>query len=200
MRGALFRLAVVWLLAGCDVVFQLSPRVPDAALDAGFDTALCPSTYDVPLVNQQSRYRVIKIGNAMWSQSDDCDNDLPGATHLVALDDLEEIAAVRAYLEALPDNLQAWVGAVQRSNAAAPDAAWITTGDAALPSYWCRPAEPNDGGSQPESGREQFAWVESNSPCFIDSPGQNSHGALCECDGKPIGASAAELIETYRLQ
>ena len=202
MRGARVWLTVVWLLSGCDVVFQLSPRVPDAASDAGFDTALCPSAYSVELANQRSRYRVIKAANAMWSHSDDCDNDRPGATHLAALDDLEEIAAVQAHLDTLPDqpSTRTWVGAVQRSTAVAPDDAWITIGDVDLPAYWCPPAEPNDGGSSIERGIEQFVSLERNSECFIDAPGIESLGGLCECDGKPRGASATELIETYRAR
>ena len=208
------------LLAACS--FELRPSTGgsdallDAAIDAPIDAAIdapgdapidaphvfdpatdCPGSYPIALAGQTSRYRIITAGNPAWVQGIDCSNDLAGSTHLAAIDTAAELTAVMVQVNAttsLPGGQGcAYVGGVQLRNQATDSAGWLSiTGGALLPSW--DPGEPNDGGDNSENSAENFAMLERTRTSLIDVSGTSSFGAVCECDGKPIDATAAAAI------
>ncbi len=166
--------------------------IPDA-----FDVASCPSTYQI--VGQTSRYRVISEGRKAWEHSDDCNDDLSGATHLVALDSDEEVVAIQAVVQNTGNlsNNKAWVGGVQPQMQVAPGLGWLSvTGGSMITTAWAG-NEPNDGGGNEDSG-ENFVGYERGRTGLIDFPSGDTHGAVCECDGKPLDAAAGAAIDANR--
>jgi hypothetical protein len=171
----------------------------------------CPASYDLalPRLSGPSRYRLITTGAQAWQQSDACAQDLPGATHLVVLETSAELAAVQALVDHPPPAIVStgvWVGGVQLSIATLPGDGWLGFDGRPLiggPWYCCQgdnnqpDFEPNDEDSK-ENGLEQFVIIEFAKSGLQDSDGRNSKGALCECDGKPIAASAAGAVDGYR--
>ena len=193
------RVAWVILIAGCG--FQAQPvggqtgAPPDAA---AFDFASCPPTYSADLPGP-SRYRLIPEGRPAWTHSDDCADDMPGATHLVVLETLDETMRVAMLVNAPPVVLagnSVWVGTVQQVPATAPNQGWIWFDGQPLTMGWHN-GEPNDRGAI-EDRQEQFVKLEKNRTYFTDSSGTDSYGALCECDGAPIAQTARDAIAANR--
>jgi len=191
------------LLAGCG--FQAQPSSSAGPADAAFDAARdCPPEYAFMLSDLPSRYRIITAGHKAWEHSADCANDLIGATHLVALDTAEEIAAVQTQLDAttgLPSGGQgrAWIGGVQLRAQATDSDGWLSiTGGPLLPSW--DPGEPNDGGDNVENDAENYAFLERTRSTQIDISGAAILGAICECDGKPVDAAAGAAIVASTTQ
>ncbi len=168
---------------------------PDtAAIPDASDVVGCPSTYTI--VGQASRYRVISEGRKAWEHSDDCNDDLPGATHLVALDTNEEVAAIQTVVQDsgnLNDN-KAWIGGVQLRMQVADGIGWLSvTGGPMITTAWAG-NEPDDGG-----GNEDFVAYERNRTGLIDFNSNDTQGGICECDGKPFDAAAGAAIDANRL-
>ncbi len=189
------RCAWVALVAGCG--FQSALPAPDGNSGASFDVAQCPASYSVALPGP-SRYRLIAAGNPAWIQSDACNADLPGVTHLVVLDSMQELSAVTALLDATSgialDAL--WIGAVQPRTVSRADEGWLAFDGQPMISQWAA-NEPNDGTTETDH-TEQFARLERARRALVDAPGNDSNGALCECDGRPLAASAASAIAASR--
>jgi hypothetical protein len=193
------RVAWVALVAGCG--FQ--SNVPDVGgtgaeiPGSGFDYALCPASYNVQLPGP-SRYRLLPAGHPAWEQSDTCNQDLPGATHLVVLETLPELLSVSAFVDN-PVTITAanavWIGGVQLRSAVLPGDGWLSFDGTSLIDAW-KPGEPNDG--TVEDHGEQFVFLERGQRYLADKPGTTSSGALCECDGKPVAATAAAAITANR--
>ena len=174
---------------------------PDADT-GGSSTLVCPASYDVRGLPGPSRYRLIKTGHPAWEQSDACNQDMPGATHLAVIETAKELADIDAYMRpglgAEGDSL--WIGAVQPPTAISPGDGWIGFDGAPLFNGWGG-SEPNDHTDNNETNHEeQFIRVTRTSPktYFIDDGGDKSFGALCECDGKPISPAAALLVDSYK--
>lgn len=188
-----------WLLVGaCSYTPVVASTEPDtvAILDA-FDVAGCPSAYAI--VGQTSRYRVISEGQKAWEHSDDCNDDLPGATHLVALDTDAEVAAIQSVVEDSGNlnNNKAWVGGVQPRMQVAVGLGWLSvTGGPMITTAW-EGDEPNDGGGNEDSG-ENFVGYERGRTGLIDFPSGDTLGGICECDGKPVDAVARAAIDANR--
>lgn len=211
------RVIGIVVLAGCGFQSQASAAdavgpgqpidaqvVPDAVPEvdavASFDYARCPGSYTAALPGP-TRYRVLIDGHRAWEQSDACNADLPGATHLVILETAAELHAVEDFLETASAGIarnSLWIGGVQRSTATRPDDAWLGFDGAPLPALWAN-NEPQDGGGTENDHREQFAMLEGKHDGLSDLDGNTNSGALCECDGKPLAAEVIGLIEANRL-
>jgi hypothetical protein len=193
------RVAWIALIAGCGF-HGLAPVVEGASVaDAGFDAATCPTSYDVALPGP-ARYRLIPDGHPAWIQSDACALDLPGATHLAVLTTSDEIAAVGALVTTPPRPIAGnavFVGAVQQRTATQPGDGWLWFDGEPVTSGWGG-AEPNDRGDGEADHDEQFVKIEKAKPYLTDTAGSDSNAALCQCDGKPIAASAASAITANR--
>jgi len=171
---------------------------PGAGPDSGFDYAQCPASYNVQLFGP-TRYRLIPEGNSAWQQSDTCMVDLPGATHLVVLETMPEVMAVSIFVDTSPTIIAGnavWVGGVQQRTEQLPDFGWLAFDGAPLIAAWAA-GEPNDGGSELDHS-EQFVVLERTRRYLADRAGITSFGALCECDGKPVAAGAADAITANR--
>ena len=199
------RAAWAWivLIAGCGFKSQAgqidaAPPEHDAA---GPDAStLCPASYDVTLPGP-SRYRLIKSAGRAWEQSDACVADMPGATHLVVIDTAQELADVTTFVSTLEvgvSNDAFWIGTVQLNTAANPDEGWLGFDGTPMFNGWGG-SEPNDGSDTSESNHEeQFVRMAKAATFFIDDKGGNKNGGLCECDGKPLAATVAAAIDSYR--
>lgn len=160
-----------------------------------FDVAKCPESYDAPIAGP-SRYRLINDGRPAWVQSDACDADLPGATHLVVLETMAELLAVGAFIDNASGIAQnVWIGGVQLRGSVLATENWFGLDGAPLIGGWAT-NEPNDGTR--EDGGEQFVKIERSRHYFVDITGFENDGALCECDGKPVDTMIAEAISGYR--
>jgi hypothetical protein len=208
-RGCGSAIAAILAFTGCG---KVTSNLSDASGGA-FDHVQCPASYDAALPGP-SRYRLIVVGNRAWDQSDVCAQDLPGATHLVVLETVGELASVQALVDSSAATVAAgvWIGGVQKHTATSPGEGWLGfDGQPLIGGSWYdgpgtsgqHDSEPNDGDGV-ENGLEQFVIVKpsNNSPGtkngLQDSDGFNSKGALCECDGTPIAAAAAAEINYYR--
>lgn len=198
------RIAWIILVAGCGFRSQagaVEDNAPDAAPNAAPDASFahtCPENYNLSLpgFSGSSRYRLIIDGHPAWTQSDTCASDAPGATHLVVLETQNELNAVAALVNAPPLGIagnSVWVGGVQQRTAALPGDNWLRFDDAPLTSGWSG-AEPNDKDNGEVDHAEQFIKIEKDKPYLQDTAGTGNYGALCECDGKPIGPNATAAI------
>jgi len=177
----------------CEALGGSSSGLPDS----GYDYALCPASYNVQLPGP-SRYRLLPAGHPAWEQSDACNADLPGATHLVVLDTIPELLSVSAFVDN-PVTITAanavWIGGVQLRTAVQAGDGWLRFDGAPLTEGW-NSGEPNDG--TVEDHGEQFVSLERGQRYLADKPGATNSGALCECDGKPIAQNAADAILSNR--
>jgi len=196
------RLAWVVLLVGCGFnspVGKIGDQTGGAsdAPVADFDYATCPLNYNLQLPGP-SRYRLIPQGHAAWTQSDDCNDDLSGATHLVVLNTMTELMDVSAFVNSAADTApghSVWIGGVQPITALTPKDGWLGFDGAPLLDTW-EPGEPNDGNTETDHS-EQFVNLE-NAKRIADRPGNTNLGAVCECDGKPVASNAAAAILASR--
>jgi hypothetical protein len=197
---------IIILIAGCG--FHSPPGTATASDAApGTDnpgSGQCPASYNVSATKLPgpSRYRLIIDGHRAWEQSDDCNDDLPGSTHLVVIETKIEFDDISAYIRpglgTAGDSV--WIGAVQLPIAAAVGADWLGFDGNPLFNGWGG-SEPNDNNDNNELNHdEQFVrMTRTQPPYFIDDGGQKNYGAICECDGKPIAATVATAIDGYRL-
>ncbi len=170
-----------WVLAlasltGCDAVFDLELPAADAALaDANLD--LCPPSY-APVQGGATRYRFI-LDKHDWvlAQADCADDSSPPITHLVELDDLAELGAVRDAFPA-PDPWEAHTG-YARDTTGDPFVFHATTGTL-LPL-----GSPLWAGMEPNGGDEDATFFGHNFN-LADAPWAISRFYICECDGRPV--------------
>ena len=175
---------------------------PDA-----FSYASCPPTYDLALPGP-SRYRLINTGARGWEHSDACASDLPGATHLAVVETTAEIASIQALVDNPPAAIAAnavLIGGVQQKTATKPDESWLGfDGRPLVDNAWYDSTsdhEPNDSDNNESDHKEQFISIIAGKNGLNDADGAdpaNLKGALCECDGHPVAASAAAAVDSYR--
>jgi hypothetical protein len=209
---SVMRVAWVALVAGCgfqtpgrggtdaavDADVAIDAREIDAAIDGGFDFSTCPASYNLNLgLPGPTRYRLITAGRAAWVHSDDCNNDLQGATHLIVLEDMNQVIALGNFVNNATgiEGNDVWIGGVQERGSATPGANWLGFDGAPLIGAWAT-NEPND--DRGEDNEEQFVKVERNRSFFVDIRGDEDNGAVCECDGKPVAKNAADAITASR--
>ena len=144
----------------------------------------CPADY-VVIAPLTSRYRIIDNISSYNVQKDACAAD---GTHLAALDTLDELRELRARANAVATSTRRdfWVGVVQEPQATTPGEAWyLVTGEPVDPQLWAA-GQPNDGSTDGiDNGRENAATIDVDHSGIGDNSMGASHGAICECDGKP---------------
>lgn len=165
-------LAVVTLVAGCDLVFSPAGR-PGGA---DFDPASCPDGY-TSIGGAVSRYRYV-AAPASWREAEKActdDSDLT-QTHLVVFANFDELARVRAAAPFAPP----WVGwtGYARNSTDFPMAFTAVTGEplSAVSNLW----EPGE----PDGSVEQAVWFEDRYD-LRDAPAELVYPSICECDGQP---------------
>jgi len=193
------RVVALLLVTGCADLWNIEyvESIDAGPADASFEPDReCPSDYQLALF-AGSRYRITPDSFAAWDDSDDCNDDKVGITHLA-------VAQTRTELDNLIDALGPtgigswWLGLVQRAGAATPNDGWIwVTGETVDPALWDGPSEPNDGDGT-ENATEQFGDIISNVRGLIDYDGSGGKRALCECDGRAMSAEAKTAIELSR--
>ncbi|HEY4242112.1 MAG TPA: hypothetical protein VGM88_19975 [Kofleriaceae bacterium] len=171
-------------------------RQPDApgpvdAMPDGRPTPLdCPSTYTID-VGTGSLYRNSDDDSSSSDRThhaatayNQCNDDSSGVTHLAAIDDAAEVAALLPHLTA---GNTYYVGATQQRDQAAPNVGWIEITDATSFYASWRTGQPDDSNNA-ENNSQNFA-VLSTDGFFDDFDGNTSRSFLCECDDKPIDPS-----------
>jgi hypothetical protein len=153
----------------------------------------CPAGYNVMISATSSRYRIIANTtgeqNQFWNHDTACAADIPGATHLATLDSFTE----RDQLALQLASGLYYVGAVQKPTAMFPPLAWIGFDGAQVPGALWAPAEPDDLGGVEADHNEQVAILDSSMGLF-DVTGLSLAGAICECDGIPVAATARMYV------
>lgn len=141
---------------------------------------------------------MIEAGAKFGEHSDDCNDDLLGATHLVAIDTLAEVDQLELAITAAGsiNNNKAWIGGVQPRDQLQPIDGWLSVTGGPLLSAW-DDSEPNDTGGNEGNG-EHHAGIERDREGVVDFPTDGDQGAVCECDGKPIDPAAAAAIDANR--
>jgi hypothetical protein len=191
----------VWIviaLAGCDELWSLDHVTPLDVL--AFDPAVdCPASYDVALPVAGSRYRLIQTPERAWVQSDLCNADAPGKTHLVVLDDSNALEAVGVHDELVTRHqFRWWIGAVQRRVAITPSDHWLWITGGSVAGGWNVPVEPDDADMIESDHFEQFVVFEEAYQGLIDITGHDGYNALCECDGRAPDAGVLAAIDGNR--
>jgi hypothetical protein len=144
----------------------------DAPADATADSTMtveCPATY-------VGGYRSIVTTSTWLGAELACEADLPGATHLVVLDDDGERARIALAIQTVGD---AWVGIVRDPGGSAPWPWRVVTGGAASYAPW-EGTEPNN-----MSGDQYVGVIRQSSGYLYDYGPTNLVYAICECDMRP---------------
>ena len=172
-----------------------TPGPIDAALSADAFALVCPGSYAVTIASSTSHYRILTSNAVFSSHATTCNADLPGATHLIALDSTTELTQIFVALAAAvpqPNNSGFYIGAVQQPNQASPSAGWLIFTGAALPGGMWAGGQPDDAGGG-ESNSEQLGLIDRNGT-LQDVAGQTGYGAVCECDGLPIAPAVTAAL------
>jgi hypothetical protein len=201
------RIAVALLLvAGCDRLFALEHIPPGGPGDAPFDTPpadafdpdlQCPATYTLALW-PGSRFRIVTPEVAPWTASDDCNDDLVGATHLAVAPTSDKLAVLVGKL-VMQNDTRWWLGAVQPLSVNAVTEHWLwVTGEPVDVSLW-GPNEPDDVDGLEIDHFEQFGAIDTVRSGMFDYPATTPNRALCECDGRAFTDEARVAIEQSQM-
>jgi len=180
---------------------QGCPAPADGSIADGrsFQLSDCPANYNVSIASTAltSRYRLITMGAPYWSQEALCAADLPGATHLLIPENVQEMIELSQYIEPIISGLAWATGVVQSPTAATVSSDWIRfDGVAVDPAIWAS-GEPDDNDGNEANHSSQIGEIDTR-PAFqrmYDQTGDTYPVAICECDGKPISATARMYIE-----
>lgn len=149
-------------VASSDVSTDLDAQSVDASVDAAPDaTVACPGNY-AENVNG-SAYRYVSVVAQWLTAEQDCEDDLAGHTHLVVLDQSNELATVDAISSAT-----FWYGSSNRINV--DTWRWVTG-----------PTAPDLGNNADRCARYSPEYNNSND----DECAANSWAYVCECDHVP---------------
>ncbi|MEO8841667.1 MAG: hypothetical protein ABI591_00630 [Kofleriaceae bacterium] len=164
----------------------------DAMSPPAFDPAMCPSGYTNHLVtaSPNSRYRVTNQADVFSALYNACKNDHPGWTHLVVLDTTQEATQIETAL----NGNSYYVGAVQPANQAMVTAGWLQLTGEAVPADLWQTSQPNDDGDNFENNEQNLTAVDNTSGLMNDVAGSFQYLGVCECDGKPIAATAEAAL------
>ncbi|HEY6036798.1 MAG TPA: hypothetical protein VIV58_21115, partial [Kofleriaceae bacterium] len=157
-----------------------------------FDPAMCPTGYSNNTItaSPNSRYKILTGMATLKMQSDACNADHAGWTHLIVLDTVQEAQQINSHMGG---NFY-YVGAVQPANQASPSAGWLQLTGAAVPNALWQAGQPNDNGGGAETNAQNFAAVDDSSGLMNDVNGAFQYQAVCECDGLPISAAALSAL------
>jgi hypothetical protein len=177
-----------------------STETVDAAVDIAdaFDPAAqCPASYGVTLPGSSSRYRIIATTATYWAHHATCVADLPGATHPLTLDNMQEATDLAAHLADVAVD-RVYIGGVQDPAATAVSEGFIALdGTPLIGGVWHlgeTPPEPNDNDAI-ENQQSQLVLFDRLQMYVHDAAGPTVLGAACECDGKPIATMAQQFID-----
>jgi hypothetical protein len=164
-------------------------ELPDAPAPPAIDAAplACPPSY--ALVTPLGTYRVIATNDVFAAHHADCNDDMPGATHLASLETAEEIGELSQALARTTPG-QYYVGAAQKPNQATTTEGWYVFTGGALPAgTWGSSNDDNPG----ENNEENLLGL-STADMYHDVTGDVPYPAVCECDGRPIDPTVAGYI------
>jgi hypothetical protein len=179
---------------------------PGADADGGpdgvpaFDPAIdCPATYTTQLASTAatSRYRVIGDLRSFWVHNAACNADRAGATHAVVLNQMQELLELKAHLDGVAVLDRYYLGGVQDPQATAANEGWIWfDGTPLLLTAWhTAEGEPNDNDAMGREGhRQQLVILDRRLTYLHDATGTSLYGIVCECDGKPVAATAQAFV------
>ena len=116
----------------------------DAAPPDPFDPTMCPVDYSNNTItaSPNTRYKILTDMATLTTQSNECNGDHPGWTHLVVLDTVREAQQIHSHMGG---NFY-YVGAVQPPNQATAGTGWLQLTGAAVPSDLWQVSQPNDNG------------------------------------------------------
>jgi hypothetical protein len=163
----------------------------DAPAVTPFDPTQCPTDYtnNTITASPNTRYKILGDMATLKTQSDECNADHPGWTHLVVLDTVLEAQQIHSHMGG---NFY-YVGAVQPAGQATPGAGWLQlNGDAVPPELW-QVGQPNDNGNT-EDNEQNFTAVDDSTGLMNDVNGIFQYQAVCECDGQAISAAALAAL------
>ena len=170
-----------------------APPPADAPIDARrFSVDLCPASYDRTIPGHDgSRYRWLTSFETFATHHADCNDDLPGWTHIVVIDDAVEADGIGE----VNTTDYMFVGAVQAPSQGGVDQGWFLFTGAPPTTGWSpvNGGQPDDGGDHFESNEENLAMVASTGNMH-DATGSNPHPSACECDGRPIDPTIATYL------
>lgn len=169
----------------------------DAAIDAPPpDAALtCPASYTVTIAGSTTRYRISSANELFSVHHADCNDDLPGATHLAVFDSTVELDEISALLTGVPqpNSSRFYVGVVQQPDQANPDDGWLQFTGGPVPAALWSAGQPEDDGGFESNHEQQLAAVDAGLR-MNDVSGTFTYGAICECDGQALDPTAAAAI------
>jgi hypothetical protein len=163
----------------------------DAPAVTPFDPAQCPVAYtnNTITASPNTRYKILTDMATLKSQSDECNADHPGWTHLVVLDTVAEAQQIHSHMGG---NFY-YVGAVQPPGQATPGAGWLQLTGAAVPDALWQSGQPNDNGNS-ENNEQNFTAVDDSTGLMNDVNGAYQYQAVCECDGQAITPAALAAL------
>jgi hypothetical protein len=199
-------LVAIVVLGGCS--FRAQSGAPGAAeVDAAagvvdaprpFDPVTdCPGAYGTMLPSSTSRYRVITTLATFWPHDATCNDDVPGATHAVVLETMQELVELDAVLDATQTLDRYYVGGIQDPQATVRTAGWISfDGEPLLQTAWYAPEfEPDDGGLDLiEDHGQQLVILDRLLQYLHDAAGVTAYGIVCECDGRRVAEKAKAFV------
>jgi hypothetical protein len=160
----------------------IDARMVDAAVDAAIDAAIdarpmCPTSYDVQ--SQGGNYRFVVIGLVWSSAAADCNDDLPGRTHLATFANSTEMNAVITAVD--PGNsAEPLLGFSCAANDCSSTGAWswVSGGGAVDATMWLA-GQPDNGTSEKAGAaiRDMGVWKLQNVTTSL-----TTRPYICECD------------------
>ncbi|HET9987878.1 MAG TPA: hypothetical protein VFQ65_05145, partial [Kofleriaceae bacterium] len=156
-----------------------------------FDPALCPPAYtnNTITASPNTRYKILTDMATLPNQSNECNADHPGWTHLIVLDTVQEAQQIHTHMAG---NFY-YVGAVQPKDQATPATGWLQLTGAVVPSELWQVAQPNDNGNA-ENNEQNFVAVDDSTGLMNDVNGAFQYQAVCECDGQAIAPAALAAL------
>ncbi len=172
----------------------------DAGIDAPpFSVASCPAGYGVSIAStlDSSRYRLVTVQGNYWQHAANCNDDLPGVTHLVVPNNAQELIELSQYIEPLSNTgANFYVAAVQDPTATTSNGGWLLGNDVAVPAEVWLTGQPDDADGA-ENHAENVAYFDKSPSVqrMRDSYGGQKAGSVCECDGTPLGAMYQQYVD-----
>jgi hypothetical protein len=156
-----------------------------------FDPAMCPVDYtnNTITASPNTRYKILTDMAPVITQSNECNGDHPGWTHLAVLDTVQEAQQINAHM----GGYFYYVGAVQPAGQAMPGDGWLQLTGAPVPAEMWQPSQPNDNGNA-ENDEQNFASVDDSSGLMNDVARGYQYRAVCECDGEAISPAALAAL------
>lgn len=172
------------------------PQDGDRAFDPAAD---CPPGYTLALPSTMatSRYRVIDTAVLAWDGFAMCEAEDAAIAHAMSIGSMTELTELTAAVGTAVQ-IRFYIGGVQDPTATTPGALWVNfDGTTLLDGAWYTPeAEPNDLDDGDETDHEQQLLIIDKTLLYLhDAVGNTPYGAICECDGAAVAASARGFVD-----